>query len=50
MLTAALAKAAPAFIHLKAFDLPPQKEKLVLDTAGVVQLGELLAHSYLGRP
>lgn len=47
---AALAKADPAFIHLRAFDLPPQKEKLVLDTAGVVHLGELLARSYLERP
>ena len=47
---AALAAADPAIIHLKTFDLPPQKEKLVLDTAGVVHLGELLARSYLGRP
>ena len=44
---AALAAADPAFIHLKAFDLPPQKEKLVITTAGIVQLGELLAQSYL---
>ena len=44
---AALAAADPAFIHLKALDLPPQKEKLVITTAGIVQLGELLAESYL---
>ena len=35
------------FIHIKAFDLPEQMKKLVLDTEGVVQLGELLATSYL---
>ena len=36
-----------AFIHLKAFHLPQQEEKLVITTAGIVQLGELLAHGYL---
>ena len=41
------AAADPAFIHLKAFNLPPQPEKLVITTAGIVQLGELLAKSYL---
>ena len=35
------------FIHIKAFDLPEQVKKLVLDTEGVVQLGELLATTYL---
>jgi hypothetical protein len=44
---AAIAAADPAFIHLKAFDLPPQEEKLVITTAGIVKLGELLARSYL---
>jgi hypothetical protein len=44
---AAIAAADPAFIHLKAFDLPPQEEKLVITTAGIVHLGELLAQSYL---
>ena len=44
---AALAAADPAFIHLKAFELPPQEEKLVITTAGIVQLGELLGQSYL---
>jgi hypothetical protein len=42
----AIAAADPAFIHLKAFNLPPQEEKLVITTAGIVQLGELLAQSY----
>lgn len=44
---AAIAAADPAFIHIKAFDLPKQEEKLVITTAGIVQLGELLAQSYL---
>jgi hypothetical protein len=47
---AAIAAADPAFIHIKAFDLPPQSEKLVLDTAGVLKLGEVLAQSYIGHP
>ena len=47
---AALAATDPAFIHLKAFDLPPQREKLVLDIAGVVKLGELLAQSWIEHP
>jgi len=44
---AAIAAADPNFLHIKAFSLPPQPEKLVLTTAGIVQLGELLAQSYL---
>ena len=36
-------------IHLKAFDLPPQEKKLVIDTAGIVRLGEFLADSYLKK-
>ena len=44
---AAIASADPAFIHLKAFNLPPQEEQLVITTAGIVRLGELLAQSYL---
>ncbi|MFM7097513.1 MAG: sialate O-acetylesterase [Gemmataceae bacterium] len=44
---AAIASADPAFIHIKAFDLPKQEEKLVITTAGIVQLGQLLAESYL---
>lgn len=47
---AALAAADPAFIHIKAFDLPQQREQLVIETAGVVRLGELLARSYLEHP
>ena len=30
-------------IHLKAFDLPDQEKQLVLDTAGILRLGELIA-------
>lgn len=51
--TANLASAAaadPAFIYLKAFDLPPQPEKLVITAEGIVKLGELLARSYLEHP
>ena len=44
---AAIAAADPAFIHIKAFNLPPQEEKLVITTEGIVQLGEVLAKSYL---
>jgi hypothetical protein len=44
---AAIAVKDPAFIHLKAFNLAPQEEKLVISTAGIVQLGELLAQGYI---
>jgi Carbohydrate esterase, sialic acid-specific acetylesterase len=44
---AAVAAADPGFIHVKAFDLPPQAEKLVITTKGIVELGGLLARSYL---
>ena len=44
---AAIAAADPGFIHLKAFSLPPQTEKLVITATGIVRLGELLAESYL---
>jgi len=39
----------PYLTHVKAFDLPEQEKKLVLDTAGVVALGELLAKHFLSR-
>ena len=39
----------PYLTHVKAFDLPEQEKKLVLDTAGVVALGELLAKRFLSR-
>lgn len=44
---AALAAADPAFIHIKAFDLPAQPEKLVITTEGIARLGEVLASGYL---
>ena len=34
-------------IHIKAFGLPPQEKKLVIDTAGIIRLGELAAETYL---
>ncbi|MFT4649392.1 MAG: hypothetical protein ACI9X4_002631 [Glaciecola sp.] len=48
--TADIAKMAAAdeyCVHLKAFDLPPQEKKLVIDTAGVVWLGNWLAEQVL---
>ena len=44
-----VAAADPNLIHVKAFDLPAQEKQLVLDTAGIVALGELLARSVLSR-
>jgi hypothetical protein len=44
---AAIAAVDPAFIQIKAFDLPPQAESLVITTPGIVQLGERLAQSYV---
>ena len=44
---AALATADPDFVHIRAFNLPPQPEQLVITTQGIVQLGELLAAGYL---
>jgi hypothetical protein len=34
-------------IHLKAFNLAKQEQKLVITTAGIVELGEFIANSYL---
>jgi hypothetical protein len=45
----ALAAADEHFIHIKAFDLPKQEKLLVLDTAGVVALGEALGKAFLNR-
>jgi len=48
--TAAIEKvAAPddRLIHIKAFDLPKQEKKLVIDTEGIVRLGEVIAKAYL---
>jgi hypothetical protein len=42
-----LAVADPAFIHVKAFELAKQEEKLVITTSGIVELGKLLADRYL---
>ncbi len=47
--TGAIGKVAaedPNLIHIKAFDLPPQEKKLVLDTAGIIRLGEIMAKVY----
>lgn len=42
-----LAAADADLIHIKAFALPKQEKKLVLDTVGIVRLGELIANRYL---
>jgi hypothetical protein len=38
-----IAAADPNLIHIKAFDLPPQEKKIVLDTAAILELGRLVA-------
>jgi hypothetical protein len=50
--TAMLERVAAAdrgLIHIKAFDLPRQEKKLVIDTCGIVELGELIASRYLAQ-
>ncbi len=42
-----VAAADSELIHIKAFGLPKQEKKLVIDTSGIVQLGELIARRYL---
>lgn len=42
----AVAAADPYLIHIKAFNLPQQEKKLVLDTAGVLELGRVIATGY----
>jgi hypothetical protein len=37
-------------IHIKTFDLPEQEKKLVIDTRGIVWLGEKIANRYLKMP
>ena len=44
---AEVAATDPNFIHIKAFDLPRQEEQLVITTPGIVQLGEIIARSYI---
>lgn len=51
--TSQLSKVAAAdknWIHIQAFDLPKQEQKLVITTAGIVELGELIARKYLAEP
>ena len=42
-----IAAADPHLIHIKAFNLPPQEKKLVIDTGGIIELGNLIAKQYL---
>ena len=46
---AELAEADPFLTHVKVFDLPPQPKRLVLNTAGILQLGARMAESYSPR-
>ena len=49
-MTSELEKVAAAdsnLIHIKAFDLPQQEKKLVIDTVGIVRLGAVIAERYL---
>lgn len=51
-ITGALEQIAAAdhkLIHIKAFDLPEQPKKLVIDTLGVIRLGEVIAEEYRAR-
>jgi hypothetical protein len=40
----------PKNIHIKLLDLPPQREQLVIEAAGMVWLGERLAQEFLSTP
>ena len=42
-----LAAADGHLVHIKAFGLPRQEKQLVINTAGIVALGELIARRYL---
>jgi len=44
-----IAAADENLIHLKDLAIPKQEQKLVITTAGIVKLGELLAEAYLGN-
>ena len=44
-----VAAADSGLIPVKAFDRPRQEKKLVIDTNGIVQLGELIARRYLAQ-
>ena len=37
-------------MHIKTFDLPKQEKKLVIDTTGIIRLGEKIAERYSQRP
>jgi len=44
-----IAAADENLIHLKNLAIPKQEKKLVITTAGIVKLGELIAEGYLGN-
>lgn len=45
---AEVAASDPHLLQIRAFDLPEQPKKLVLNTPGVLALGDLLARAWLG--
>ncbi|MCP4175949.1 MAG: sialate O-acetylesterase [Fuerstiella sp.] len=45
-----LATADSNLVHIKTFDLPEQPKQLVLDTAGILRLGEVIAETFLQTP
>ena len=42
-----IATVDPYLIHIKIFNLPPQENKLVIDTGGTIELGNWIAKQYL---
>lgn len=42
-----MAKGDPDLVHIQAFGLPPQQKELVIDTAGIIALGRVLANRYI---
>ncbi len=47
---AKLAESDPHTTHVKVFDLPKQDKRLVIDTNGIVWLGNRLATEYANQP
>lgn len=45
-----IAAADQQLIHIKVFNLPAQEKKLVINTQGIVRLGEVIANEWLEDP
>lgn len=46
---AKLAASDENIIHIKAFQLPQQEKRIVLDSSGIIRLGEVIAETFLKR-